>query len=196
MCALKYHAKKGRAFQITEITDIIERREFREKELLWKELINLKRDREARFTDSEREWLPTQAERYWREEETRAEKSFPLKWVNYLRIKKNTDFQKHFNRGKRVFSPCLTLLYFPSKTMSMGIAVSKKHGKATKRNRIKRLLRAAFSSTCVNLEKNYSIIILPKVAEEYSYKSFEKSFLSCFKKVNSCRENWKDFSNF
>ncbi|MDE6869021.1 MAG: ribonuclease P protein component, partial [Clostridia bacterium] len=83
----------------------------------------------------------------------------------------------------------LTLLYFPSKSLNMGIAVSKKHGKATKRNRIKRLLRAAFSNTCTALEKTHSIIIIPKVAEEYSLKNFEKGLLSCFKKVNECTKS-------
>ncbi len=71
----------------------------------------------------------------------------------------------------------------------MGVAVSKKHGKAVKRNRIKRLVRAAFSNTCAALEKNYSFIIIPKVAEEYSLKSFEKGLLSCFKKVNECAKS-------
>ncbi len=73
--------------------------------------------------------------------------------------------------------------------MSMGIAVSKKHGKAAKRNRIKRLLRAAFDSTQSTLKNNYSIIIVPKVREEYSLKAFEKSLLICFKKVNECAKN-------
>ena len=71
----------------------------------------------------------------------------------------------------------------------MGVAVSKKHGKAVKRNKIKRLIRAAFSKTCTALNANYSIIILPKVAEEYSFKAFESCLLSCFKKVNACGEN-------
>ncbi|MCI9407895.1 MAG: ribonuclease P protein component [Clostridia bacterium] len=108
--------------------------------------------------------------------------------MNYLRLKKNTDFQKLFNRGKRVFSPSLTLLYFPSANLTMGIAISKKHGKATKRNRIKRLVRAAFSATCPILEKSYSMIVLPKVADEYSYTAFEKCLTSCFKKVNACEK--------
>lgn len=109
--------------------------------------------------------------------------------MKYLKIKKNTDFQKIFNRGKRVFSPAVTLLYFPADKFSFGIAVSKKHGKAVKRNRIKRLLRVAFFKTCDHLEKNYSVIVLPKVAEEYTLKSFESSLLLCFRKVNECAKN-------
>ena len=109
--------------------------------------------------------------------------------MKYLRIKKNTDFQRIFNRGKRVFSPCITLLYFPSDSLSMGIAVSKKHGKAHVRNRIKRLLREAFRNNCDVLEGKYSVIILPKVAEKYEYTDFEKSLVSCFKKVNACAKN-------
>ncbi len=107
--------------------------------------------------------------------------------MKYLRIKKNTDFQKLFQRGKKVFSPNITLLYFPSNALSMGVAVSKKHGKAVKRNRIKRLLRAVFSDNCQLLDKQYSIILIPKVAEEYSYKTFEKSIKICFKKVKECK---------
>ena len=109
--------------------------------------------------------------------------------MNYFRLKKNTDFQKLFNRGKRVFSPAVTLLYFPADKMSFGVCVSKKHGKATRRNRIKRLIRVAFSETVETLESNYSIIVLPKVEEEYTLKSFESSLLLCFKKVNACAKN-------
>ena len=109
--------------------------------------------------------------------------------MNYLRLKKNKDFQKIFNRGKRVFSPALTLLYFPSDKLIMGICVSKKHGKAHIRNRIKRLIREAFSKTCEKLEGNYAVVILPKVAEEYSFKSFEKSLNYCIGKINLCAKN-------
>lgn len=106
--------------------------------------------------------------------------------MNYKRIKKNADFQKMFTRGKRVFSPSVTVLYYPSRTLSMGVAVSKKHGKAVIRNRIKRLVRAAFTDASPILEKTYSIIIIPKVAGEYSYRAIKSSLTACFKKVNLC----------
>ncbi len=107
--------------------------------------------------------------------------------MKYLRIKKSTDINRLFRKGERVYSPSLTVLYRPSAKLSMAVTVSKKNGKSVTRNRIKRLVRAAFSDTCDMLEKSYSIIILPKPADEYSYKTFRKSLVSCFKKMNSCK---------
>lgn len=111
--------------------------------------------------------------------------------MNYYRIKKNNEFSKLFKRGKRIFSPSLTLIYIPSGEMYMGIAVSKKHGKAVVRNRIKRLLREVFRKNSHILNRNYSVILMPKTADEYSYKTFEKSVVSCFKKVNLCENSPK-----
>ena len=104
--------------------------------------------------------------------------------MQYGRLKKNGDFQKLFKKGKRVFSPVLTVIYSPCRESTvMGIALSKKHGKAVVRNRIKRLIRAAFSVNTDKLNGNYSLVIMPKIAESYDYKSIEKSLISCFKRM-------------
>lgn len=103
--------------------------------------------------------------------------------MKYLRLKKSGDFTKLFGKGKRVYSPYLTVIYMPSKKTVMGVAISKKHGKAVKRNRIKRLVRAAFISCQPNLKANYSMVILPKVSEEYSFKNMEEGLNSCFKRM-------------
>lgn len=103
--------------------------------------------------------------------------------MKYLRLKKSGDFSKLFKKGNRVYSPYLTVIYMPSKQTVMGVAISKKHGKAVKRNRIKRLVRAAFNTCYPNLCGSYSMVILPKVCPEYTFKNIETSLLSCFKRM-------------
>ena len=94
--------------------------------------------------------------------------------MKYLRLKKQSDFQKLFSKGKRAFSPSLTLVYLPSKEPRMGISVGKRHGKSVQRNRIKRLLREAFRAEAENITGNYAVVLVPKVREKYSLDDFRK----------------------
>ena len=94
--------------------------------------------------------------------------------MKYLRLKKQADFQRLFQKGKRAFSPSLTAIYRPSNKMTMGISIGKKHGKSVKRNRIKRLVREAFREAQAEMTGTYSIVLIPKVSEEYSYHTFKK----------------------
>lgn len=108
--------------------------------------------------------------------------------MKYLRIKKNKEFQRIFEKGKRGFSAHLTILYLPSEQMKMGICVSKKHGKSVQRNRVKRLIREIFRLHHEEMKENYSYVILPKVAEEYDYKTLEKEFLYIIKRKKLRKE--------
>lgn len=104
--------------------------------------------------------------------------------MRYAKIKKNSEFSRMFRKGKKVYSAYLTAIFIPSKNgTSMGIAITKKHGKAVVRNRVKRLIRAAFYNNFSYLTVNCKIIIMSKVCEEYDYHNIEKSLLSCFKKI-------------
>ena len=94
--------------------------------------------------------------------------------MNYLRLKKQSDFNKLFSKGRRAFSPTLTAIYAPAKEMKMGISVGKRHGKSVKRNRIKRLVREAFRSVREEISGTYHIVLVPKVREEYSYAELRK----------------------
>ncbi len=106
--------------------------------------------------------------------------------MKYQRLKKNADFQRLFKSGKKAYSKDITVIYSPCKGRTvMGIALSKKHGKAVIRNRIKRLIRAAFSNNYDKLGGNFSVVVLPKVREEYSYAAIEKSLLTCFKNMDA-----------
>ena len=97
--------------------------------------------------------------------------------MKYLRLKKQADFQKLFHKGKRAHSPSVTVLYRPSERMRMGISIGKKHGKSVKRNRIKRLLREAFRAIEPQCKGQYSIVLVPKVKDTYSFHEYKEHLL-------------------
>ena len=98
------------------------------------------------------------------------------------RLKKEKDFNLVFNKGKRLFSYDLTVIYFPSKDLKAGFAVSKKHGGSVKRNRIKRLLRESFRSFIPQFGQNFFFVFIPKVKDEYTLNLFKESMGYIFKK--------------
>ena len=102
--------------------------------------------------------------------------------MKYYRLKKQADFQRLFQKGKRAHSASLTILYRPAEKMTMGISVGKRHGKSVQRNRLKRLLREAFRSVQGEMKNNYAIVLIPKVSEEYSFHTFQRHLQCMIKK--------------
>ena len=100
------------------------------------------------------------------------------------RLKRKSDFDKLFSKGKKAYTKSLTMLYFPSEDFKIGYSVSKKHGNAVKRNRIKRLLRASAREAFKDLKKNYRIVIMPKVRDKYLYEKFVSEMNYLKKKEN------------
>lgn len=102
--------------------------------------------------------------------------------MKYLRLKKRKDFQKILKKGKRAYAGTLTAVYLPSDKLKMAVCVGKKYGKSVQRNRIKRLLREAFRTQTEHILKNGSFLLIPKVAETYSYAAFRRDIEKILKK--------------
>ena len=102
--------------------------------------------------------------------------------MKYYRLKKQADFQKLFQKGKRAHCSGLSVLYRPADKMTMGISVGKRHGKSVQRNRIKRLLREAFRATQESMQGKYSIVLIPKVCEEYTFENYKQQLQWIIKK--------------
>jgi len=90
------------------------------------------------------------------------------------RLKKRSDFDRVFKKGKKVYSGSLMFLYLRQKSLKIGYSVSKKNGGAVVRNRVKRLLRAVMREYVGAFKEDYYIIIIPRPASEYSYHRFKQ----------------------
>ncbi len=100
-----------------------------------------------------------------------------------FRLKKEKEFSLVFNKGKRLYSKELTVVFVKSNCLKVGFAVSKKHGKSVQRNRIKRLLRESFRSFMPSLiGQNFFFVFIPKISEEYSLEKFKENMEYLLKK--------------
>ncbi len=94
----------------------------------------------------------------------------------YYRLKKNSDFDRVFRHGKRSYSKTLTAIVLrKNQEAKVGFVVTKKHGNAVKRNRVKRVFRAAFREIAPFVTTGAHLIFLPKAEICHTVKETEKN---------------------
>jgi ribonuclease P protein component len=81
------------------------------------------------------------------------------------RLRKKREFDAVFREGTKGVTRSLVLFAKPNGTDNtrLGLVVSKKHGKAVKRNRIRRLLREAFRLERPTLPVGLDLVCIPRV---------------------------------
>ena len=79
------------------------------------------------------------------------------------RIQTSGEFERVKRHGKRYRTDCLRINYLPTdrEFSRLGLVVSRRHGNAVVRNRIKRLMREAFRQVKHDLPAIYDIVLLP-----------------------------------
>lgn len=89
-------------------------------------------------------------------------------------ITSNRDYQRVYHRGKSMVSPSLVTYAIKTKNnnLRIGITTSKKVGKAVKRNRSRRVIRAAFYNIHPDLSASYDIIFVARTRTTFC-KSYE-----------------------
>ena len=94
------------------------------------------------------------------------------------RLKKNQDFRIIYKRGKSTANRDF-VVYYKKNSLGhsrIGFSVSKKIGKAWKRNEIKRRLREILRKNQYLLSKSYDIIIIVRqTIKDIDYFAMEKS---------------------
>lgn len=81
-----------------------------------------------------------------------------------ITLKENKDFRRLYYRGRSDAAPCLVTYVMKNRLgqTRVGITSGKKIGNAVKRNRARRLIRAAFSEYEGRLNGDYDIVFVAR----------------------------------
>ena len=112
---------------------------------------------------------------------------------NTIIIKKNYEFKMFFSKGK-FYSGEYINMYIHMSNLSynkLGIAISRKLGKAVKRNRIKRLIRENYKNFENNIKNGTNILIIINKnidIKKVSYNDIFKDFENILKKADVIKD--------
>ena len=101
-------------------------------------------------------------------------------------LKRNSEFQRVYRKGKSAHSAALVLFYLPNTPMvSVGFTAGKKVGNAVKRNRAKRRMRALFYGASPQLLPGSYVLVAKAATVETPYAVIEKSFRKMLERVGA-----------
>jgi ribonuclease P protein component len=89
-----------------------------------------------------------------------------------LRLRTQRDFRSVYGRGKRASGDWITVVVWQRRkgeilAPRIGVSVSKDHGGAVRRNKLKRILRESFRLERRNLPPDVDVILIPKKRSEH-----------------------------
>ena len=100
------------------------------------------------------------------------------------RLRKNSQFQYVYRRGKSCASRELVMLYVRSQRLQVGFSVSRKVGNSVERNRIRRRLREQFRAIMPTLKTGLYVVVARESALGASSQVLASSLHSLVKRLH------------
>lgn len=101
-------------------------------------------------------------------------------------LRKSTDFDQVFAQGARLSAPAFSLHYRPNDSphARLGLGVSRRVSrKATRRNRIKRVLRETFRALVTTLPALDIVVVVRPAASELTNAALREALLAALTRV-------------
>ena len=106
------------------------------------------------------------------------------------RLKKNYQYNYVYKHASSVADHNFILLYCASnvKQSKVGFSISKKYGKAVRRNRTRRQLKAAVAAIMPNVRDGFNAVVIPRRHEAYEFDEVSASVAKLFEKAGLIKE--------
>lgn len=107
------------------------------------------------------------------------------------RIKRTTEIRRVFEAGQSARDHRLRLVAVPNglARARLAVGVSKRHGKAVRRNRIKRLCREAFRLSRDQLPPGWDYILIPRAGWDLTLAALRQSVVALARRLTGQARN-------
>jgi ribonuclease P protein component len=117
-------------------------------------------------------------------------KSLPSSSLRYRltkaqKLRRPSEFKRVYDGGAKAGDDRLLVFALPNDLglTRLGLSVSKKHGGAVKRNRIKRLLREAFRLSQHDLPPGLDLVLIPRPNAAATFAEYRTSLAGCARRA-------------